>query len=98
VEDVMRLELRYRSDIDLSEPALQVQIRNHIARYLRNFPQSGEGVITLGGVEYCFVYTVQGDVVDTVIGSPQYVEQVLNERRLSRHETWSPLPDPKHKH
>src|SRR5215469_16858232 len=31
VEDVMRLELRYRSDIDLSQPAMQVEIRSHIA-------------------------------------------------------------------
>jgi hypothetical protein len=77
VEDVMRLELRYSSDIDLSQPTMQVQIRNHIARYLRDFPQSGEGVITLGGVE-----TVHDDTVDTVIGPPDYIEQVLNERGL----------------
>jgi hypothetical protein len=80
VEDVMRLELRYSSDIDLSQPSMQVQIRNHIARYLRDFPQSGEGVITLGGVEHCFMYIVHDDVVDTVIGPPDYIEQVLNER------------------
>jgi hypothetical protein len=80
VEDVMRLELHYRSDIDPSQPAMQVQIRSHIARYLRDFPQSGEGVITLAGVEHCFAYIVQDDVVDTVIGPPDYVEQVLNER------------------
>jgi hypothetical protein len=69
VEDVMRLELHYRSDIDLSQPAMQVQIRSHIARYLRDFPQSGEGVITLGGVEHCFMYIVQDDVVETVIAA-----------------------------
>ena len=46
----MHLELQYRSDIDLSQPAVQVEIRNHIARCLRD----GEGVITLGGVELCF--------------------------------------------
>src|SRR5262249_60654119 len=44
VEDVMRLELRYRSDIDLSQPAMQVEIRSHIARCLRDLPQGGEGV------------------------------------------------------
>jgi hypothetical protein len=38
VEDVMRLELRYRSDLDLSQPAMQVEIRNHIARCLRDYP------------------------------------------------------------
>jgi hypothetical protein len=48
VEDVMRLELRYRSDIDLSQPAMQVEIPNHIARCLRDYPHGGEGVITLG--------------------------------------------------
>jgi hypothetical protein len=37
-------------------------------------------VITLGGVEHCFMYTVQGDV-DTIIGPPDYIEQVLSERR-----------------
>jgi len=80
VEDVMRLELRYRSDIDLSQPAMQVEIRNHIARCLRDYPHGGEGVITLGGVEHCFAYTVHDDVVETVIGPPEYVEQVVNER------------------
>jgi hypothetical protein len=97
VEDVMRLELHYRSDIDLSQPAMQVQIRSHIARYLRDFPQSGEGVITLGGVEHCFMYIVQDDVVETVIGPPDYVEQALNERGLSTHNSSPPLPDPEHK-
>jgi hypothetical protein len=71
VEDVMRLELRYRSDIDLSLPAMQVEIRSHIARCLRDYPRDGEGVITLGGVEHCFVYVVQDDVVHTVIGPPR---------------------------
>jgi hypothetical protein len=53
----------------MSQPAMRVQIRSHIARYLRDFPQSGEGVITLAGVEHCFAYIVQ-DAVDTVIGPP----------------------------
>ena len=66
----MRLELHYRSDVDLSQPAMQVQIRTHIARYLSDFPQTGEGVITLGGVEHCFAYIVQDDLVDTVIDLP----------------------------
>jgi hypothetical protein len=47
----MRLELHYRSDIDLSQPAMQVEIRNHIARCLRDYPDGYEGVITLAGVE-----------------------------------------------
>jgi hypothetical protein len=94
----MRLELHYRSDVDLSQPAMQVEIRSHILRCLRDFPQSGEGVITLGGVEHCFMYTVQGDVVDTVIGPPDYIEQALNERGLGTQEASSPLPDPEHKH
>ena len=73
VEDVMRLELQYRSDVDLSQPAMQVEIRSHILRCLRDFPQGGDGVITLGD-------TVHDDVVDTVIGPPDYVQQVVNER------------------
>jgi hypothetical protein len=96
VEDVMRLELHYRSDIDLSQPAMLVQIRSHIARYLRDFPESGEGVITLAGVEHCFVYTVQDDVVDTVIGPPDYIEQLLNERRQNTHGERPPLPRKEH--
>jgi hypothetical protein len=96
VEDVMRLELRYHSDIDLSQPAMQVEIRSHIARCLRDFPQSGEGVITLAGVEHCFAYIVHDDVVDTVIGPPDYVEQVLNERRQNTDAAQSPLPRKEH--
>jgi hypothetical protein len=45
----MRLELHYRSDVDLSQPAIQVKIRNHIARCLRDHPGGDEGVITLPG-------------------------------------------------
>ena len=96
VENVKGLELDFRSDIDLNQPAMQVQIRSHIARHLRDFPQSGEGVITLGGVEHCFAYIVQDDIVDTVIGPPDYVEQVLNERRLNTDEASSPLPGSEH--
>jgi hypothetical protein len=92
VEDVMRLELHYRSDIDLSQPAMQVEIRSHILRCLRDFPHGGEGAITLAGVEHCFMYVVQDDAVDTVIGPPDYIEQVLNERRQSTHDAGSPLP------
>jgi len=95
VEDLMRLELHYRSNIDLSQPAMQVQIRSYIASYLRDFPQSGEGVITLAGVEHRFVYTVHDDVVDTVIGPPDYIEQVLNERG-PMNEARSPDSEDKH--
>jgi hypothetical protein len=38
------------------------------------------------------MYVVQDDVVDTVIGPPDYIEQVLNERRQSTHDAGSPLP------
>src|SRR5262249_37242241 len=96
VEDVMRLELRHRSDIDLSQPAMQVEIRSHIARCLRDYPQRGEGGITLAGVEHCFMYFVHDDVVDTVIGQPDCIEQVLNERRQNTHEARSPLPRKEH--
>ena len=49
VDDVMRLELHYPSDLDLTQPAMQVEIRSHIARCLRDYPHGGEGVITLAG-------------------------------------------------
>jgi hypothetical protein len=86
VEGVMRLQLRCHSDIDLSQPGMQVEIRSHIARCLRDHPHGGEGVITLAGIEHCFMYVVQDDVVDTVIGPPDFIEQVLNERRQNTHE------------
>ena len=87
---VMRLELHYRSDIDLSRSATQVEVRNHIARCLRDYPDGGEGVITLDGVEHCFVYIVNGDVVDAVIGPPDYIEQVINARWQNTHEDAPP--------
>src|SRR5262245_26189990 len=92
----MRLELHYRSDVDLSQPAMQVEIRNHIARCLRDHPGSDEGVITLAGVEHSFMYFVRGDVVDTVIGPPDYIQQVANERRQTAHEARSQLPHKEH--
>jgi hypothetical protein len=36
------------------------------------------------------MYVVQDDVVDTVIGPPDYIEQVLNEGRQDQAQ--SPLP------
>src|SRR5262245_22405316 len=92
----MRFELHYRSDVDLSQPSMQVEIRNHIARCLRDYPYGDEGVITLAGVVHCFMYVVRGDVVDTVIGPPDYIEQVANERRQTAHEARSPLPRKEH--
>jgi hypothetical protein len=96
VEDVMRLQLRCHGDIDLSQPGMQVEIRSHIARCLRDYPNGGEGVITLAGVEYCFMYIVQNDVVDTVIGPPDYIEQVFNEGRQNTQEAQSPPPRQDH--
>src|SRR5262245_387487 len=92
VEDMMRLELHYRSDVDLSQPGMQVEIRNHIARCLRDYPGGDEGVITLAGVKHCFMYVVHDDVVDAIIGPPDYIEQVANERRQTAHEARPPLP------
>ena len=80
----MRLQLRCHSDIDRSQPGMQVEIRSHIARCLRDYPNGGEGVITLAGVEHCFMYVVQNDVVDTVVGPPDYIGQVFNEGRQDR--------------
>jgi hypothetical protein len=53
-------------------------------------------MITLAGVEHCFMYVVHDDVVDTVIGPPDYIEQVANERRQTAHEARSPLPRKEH--
>ena len=92
----MRLQLRCHGDIDLSQPGMQVEIRSHIARCLRDYPNGGEGVITLAGVEYCFMYVVQNDVVDTVIGPPDYIEQVFNERRQNMHEASPPISHTDH--
>ena len=46
MEDAMRLQLRCHGDIDVSIPGMQVEIRSHIARCLRDYPNGGEGVIT----------------------------------------------------
>jgi len=92
----MRLQLHCHSDIDLSQPGMQAGIRSHIARCLRDYPNGGEGVITLAGVEYCFMYVVQNDVVDTVIGPPDYIEQVFNERRQNMHEASPPISHTDH--
>src|SRR5262245_2469585 len=92
----MRLELHYRSDVDLSQPAMQVEIRNHIARCLRNHPGGDEGVITLAGVEHRFMHVVRDDVVDAVIGPPDYIEQVANECRQTAHEGRPPLSCEEH--
>jgi hypothetical protein len=92
----MRLELHYRSDVDLSQPGMQVEIRNHIARCLRDHPHGDEGVITLAEVEHCFMYVVHDDVVDAVIGPPDYIEQVVNERWQTAHEARSSLPRKEH--
>jgi hypothetical protein len=96
VEDVMRLQLHCHNDIDLSQPGMQVEIRSHIARCLRDYPNSCEGVITLGGVEHCFMYVVQNDLVDTVIGPPDYIEHVFNEGRQVMQEGQSPRPHEDH--
>ena len=53
-------------------------------------------MITLAGVEHCFMYVVQNDVVDTVIGPPDYIEQVFNEGRQDMQEGQSPLPRKDH--
>ena len=92
----MRLQLHCHGDIDLSQPGMRVEIRSHIARCLRDYPNGGEGVITLAGVEHCFMYVVQNDVVDTVIGPPDYIEQVFNEGRQDMQEGQSPLPRKDH--
>ena len=96
VEDAMSLQLRCHGDIDLSQPGMQVEIRSHIARCLRDYPNGGEGVITLAGVEHCFAYVVEDDVVDTVIGPPDYIEQIFNEGRQATQEGQSPLPRKDH--
>jgi hypothetical protein len=66
----------------LANPLCRLRSAATFSGVLRDFPQDGEGgvIITLGGVEHCFMYTVHDDVVDTVIGPPDYVRQVVNER------------------
>jgi hypothetical protein len=92
----MHLELRYRSDVDLSQPGMQVEIRNHIARCLRDDPHGTRGVITLAGVEHCLMYVVHDDVVDAIIGPADYIEQVAIERRQTAPEARPPLPREEH--
>src|SRR5262245_52694899 len=63
---------------------------------MRDYTHCDEWVITLAGGEHCFMYGVHDDVVDTVIGPPDYIEQVANERRQTAHEARSPLPPKEH--
>jgi hypothetical protein len=42
------------------------------------------------------MYVVQNDVVDTVIGPPEYIEQVFNEDRQDTQEGQSRLPRKDH--
>ena len=42
------------------------------------------------------MYVIQDDVVDTVIGPPDYIAQVVNERRQTTHEARSQLPRKEH--
>src|SRR6476659_7655945 len=91
MEDAMRLQLRCHGDIDLSQPGMQVEIRSHIARCLRDYPDGGEGVITLAGVEHCFMYVVQNDVVDTVIGPSDYITGGWSTPGVGRNRISRPL-------
>ena len=79
-----------------ASPLCKLRFRNHIARCVRDYPHGCEGVITLAGVEHCFMYVVQDDKVDTVIGAPDYIEQVFNEGRQDMQEGQSPLPRKDH--
>ena len=97
MEDAMRLQLRCHGDIDLSRPAMQADIRSHIARCLRDYPNGGEGVITLAGVEHCFMYVLQNDVVDTAIGPPTISSRLFTEGRQDMQEgRQAPLPRKDH--
>jgi hypothetical protein len=91
-EDVMRLDCATAAISTSANPRCKLRFRHHIARCLRDYPHGCEGVITLAGVEHCFMYVVNDDVVDTVIGPPDYIEQALNERRQNVPEAQSPLP------
>jgi hypothetical protein len=75
---------------------MQVEIRNHIVRRLRDHADGDEGVITLAGVDHRFMYVVHDNVVDTVIGPPDYIEQIVSERRQTAREARSPLPPEEH--
>src|SRR3954453_10842867 len=90
---MMQLELRYRSDIDLSQPCMQVEIRSHILRCLRHSPQSAEGVIILAGVEHWFSYTVQDDWSIPSLGRATMLrnaQRARANRRTPRHGSAEP--------
>src|SRR5262245_49513928 len=92
----MGLELHYRSDGDLGQPRMQVESRDHIARCLRDYVSRDERVSPFAEVVRWFMYVVRDDVVDTVIGPRDYIEQVANERRQTAHEARPPLPRKEH--
>ncbi len=71
----MKLDLRYRSPVDLTQPEFQAELRRIIENSLRDFPQGADGVITLGGVEHHFTYLVHGEVVEAFV-RPRNITEV----------------------
>ena len=71
----MKLDLRCRSPVDLTQPEFQAELRRVIENSLRDFPQCADGVITLGGVEHHFAYRVHGDVVEAFV-RPRNITEV----------------------
>ena len=76
----MKLNIRYRSSVDLGQPAMQTELRHLIESSLCAFPVGGEGVITLGGVEHHFTYMVRDDVVEMFVQPRDMAEALLTGR------------------
>jgi hypothetical protein len=77
----MKLDIRYRSSVDLGQPAMQAELRHLIENNLCGFPVGGEGVITLGGVEHHFTYMVEGEVVKMFVQPRDIAEALLTGAR-----------------
>lgn len=63
-----KLDLKYSSDVDVSQPDLVHQICARVRRCLAEVdPHCGEFIIELGGVSHGATYMVVGDVVEVAI-------------------------------
>ena len=93
----MKLDIRYRSPIDLTQPEFQAELRRVIENSLRDFPQCADGVITLGGVEHHFAYRVHGDVVEAFV-RPRNITEVAAagigaQAPVGRRQRWKNIRD-----
>jgi hypothetical protein len=86
------------SNVDIAQPRRLERLRKLLRKSIDKFPDVCEGVITFGGVEHFFICAVQGNVAKVCVVPRDVAEVILNDKGLSTHEPWSPLPGSDVKH